>query len=283
MDIQLLLIPYDSARRGWRTGAGPEHLLQAGLVTHLHRRGHRVAQVQVIEDDPGQPLAEIRTAFELCRRLATAVRAARAAGRFPLVLSGNCNSAVGILSGLTPAHRATFWFDAHGDCNTPDTTTTGFLDGTGLATALGLCWHQLAASVPGFQAIAPEATFLLGVRDLDPPEAALLERSAILSVPVVQIPDGLRGVLTKAPLDDMLGYIHLDLDVLDPRVVGQANWFPVAGGLSVEQLTGAISAIRDRLPLGAAALTSYGPEYDADQAVCHAAFAAIDAIVAGVA
>ena len=31
--------------------------------------------------------------------------------------------------------------------------------------------------------------------------------------------------------------------------------------------------------LGAAAVTSYGPEYDADQAVCRAAFAAIDAIV----
>jgi arginase family enzyme len=65
---------------------------------------------------------------------------------------------------------------------------------------------------------------------------------------------------------------------LDPGV-GQANWFPVNGGLSVEQLTGAITAIRGRVPLGAAALTSYGPEYDTDQAVCRAAFAAIDAIV----
>jgi arginase len=195
-----------------------------------------------------------------------------------LVLSGNCNSAVGTLSGLTPARRATFWFDAHGDCNTPDTTTTGFLDGTGLATTLGLCWHQLAASVPGFRPVAPEATFLLGARDLDPPEAALLERSTISLVPVAQIPDRLRGVLATLPSDGTLGYLHLDLDVLDPGV-GQANWFPVDGGLSVEQLTGAITAIRDRVPLGAAAVTSYGPEYDADQAVCRAAFVAVDAIV----
>jgi arginase family enzyme len=60
---------------------------------------------------------------------------------------------------------------------------------------------------------------------------------------------------------------------------GRQTGFRRTGGLSVEQLRGAITAIRDRVPLGAAALTSYGPEYDADQAVCRAAFAAIDAIV----
>jgi arginase len=129
MDIQLFLVPYDTARRGWRSGAGPEHLLNAGLTSHVHSHGHFVADIQVIEDDPTQPPTEIRTAFELARRLASAVREARACGRVPLVLSGNCNSAVGTLSGLTPARRAIFWFDAHGDCNTPDTTATGFLVG----------------------------------------------------------------------------------------------------------------------------------------------------------
>src|SRR5262245_44419083 len=126
MNVHVLVVPYDTARRGWRSGAGPEHLLSAGLVSHLQRRGHVVAGVEHIIDDPDKPAAEIRTAFELARRLAGAVRAARAAGRFPLVLSGNCNAAVGTLSGLTPVRRAIFWFDAHGDCNTPDTTTTGF-------------------------------------------------------------------------------------------------------------------------------------------------------------
>ncbi len=122
MDIQLLLIPYDSGQRAWRCGAGPEHLLRAGLPAHLQRQGHVVTAIHIVEDDPAYPPAEIRTAFELARRLATAVRSARTAGHFPLVLSGNCNTALGTLSGLTPARRATFWFDAHGDCNTPETT-----------------------------------------------------------------------------------------------------------------------------------------------------------------
>jgi len=65
MDVHILVVPYDTARRGWRSGAGPEHLLAAGLATHLHSRGHFVANIELIDDDPDQPPAEIRTAFEL--------------------------------------------------------------------------------------------------------------------------------------------------------------------------------------------------------------------------
>jgi arginase len=86
-----------------------------------------IARLTLISRQP-----EIGTAFERMRRVAVAVRTVRAGGQFPGLLSGNCNSAVGTHSALTPARRAIFWFDAHGDCNTPDTTTTGFLDGMDL-------------------------------------------------------------------------------------------------------------------------------------------------------
>src|SRR4029450_5944993 len=122
MDIQLLLVPYDTARRGWRSGAGPEHLLQAGLTAHLQNRGHSVADIQVIEADSDQRPAEISNAFELMRGVAVAVRSVRAAGQFPVVLSGNCNSAVGTLSGLTPARRAIFWLRCAGGSEYADNT-----------------------------------------------------------------------------------------------------------------------------------------------------------------
>lgn len=279
MDVQLLLVPYDTARRGWRCGAGPEHLVQAGLSNHLQTRGHHVTGTQVIEDDPAQAPAEIRTAFELMRRVATAVRTARAAGRFPVILSGNCNAAVGVLSGLTPAARSIFWFDAHGESNTPDTTATGFLDGMGLSIALGWCWRTAAASVPGFRPVSPEATFLLGARDLDPQEATLLAESKVMVVPVSDVPVRLPERLAAGRLPEGLGYLHLDLDVLDPDSVGRANALPAPKGLSVAQLTAAISAIQTRVRLGAATIASYAPEYDRDQTVCRAAFAALDAIL----
>jgi arginase len=284
MDIAIVASPYDTARRGWRSGAGPEHLLQAGLAAQLQRLGHHVATIQVIEDQPAESPAEIRTAFELMRRVAAAVRAARAAGHFPLVLSGNCNAgAVGLLSGLTPARRATFWFDAHGESNTPDTTRSGFLDGMGLAIALGWCWGAVTASVPGFQPIEAETTFLLGARDVDPLEATLLAASKVTCIAVPDIPTTLPAALATAGLEDALGYLHLDLDVLDPALVGRANSLPVPGGLSLSQLRAAIKAIRARVPLGGVTIASYAPEYDQDHRVCEAAFAAIEESLTSVA
>jgi arginase len=279
MEIQILVVPYDTARRGWRCGAGPEHLLGAGLADHLNAQGHHVSDIQFIEgDEPGQAPAEVRTAFELMRRVATAVRDARAAGRFPVILSGNCNVAVGALSGLTPDPRTIFWFDAHGESNTPDTTASGFLDGMGLATAFGWCWRSLAASVPGFQPVPPAATFLLGARDLDPLEATLLAESEVNCLPVARVPE-LSGLLAGARPDRGLGYLHVDLDVLDPDAVGHANDHPAPGGLSVTQLNAAIAAIRAHVPLGAATIASYAPEYDRAQSVCKAAFTVLDAIL----
>ena len=50
MDIQLLLVPYDSGQRGWRCGAGPEHLVRAGLPAHLQRQGH-IPRVPLLRDN----------------------------------------------------------------------------------------------------------------------------------------------------------------------------------------------------------------------------------------
>ena len=282
MDVELLLVPYDTARRGWRCGAGPEHLVGAGLIDHLHASGHRVVGTQLIEDDPAQSPAEIRTAFELMRRLATAVRNARAAGHFPLILSGNCNvAAVGALSGLTPAARSVFWFDAHGESNTPDTTGSGFLDGMGLSINLGWCWRALAASVPGFQPIPVESTFLLGARDLDPLEAASLFDSRVNLIPVSRLPALSDLLAAAAPASVRLPATSTSTRTSLTRTRSDhANDHPAPGGLSEAQLRSAIAEIRGRVPLGAASIASYDPEADQTQAVCRALFAAVDALLA---
>ncbi len=117
-------------------GAGPEHLVASGLIPHLVKCGHAVEASTLVPAGGAEP-AEIATAFELMRVVATRVRQAIDNGRFPLVLSGNCNTAAGTLAGLTPRKRAVFWFDAHADCNMPDTTT--------LASWTGLRWRPRSA------------------------------------------------------------------------------------------------------------------------------------------
>jgi arginase family enzyme len=81
---------------------------------------------------------------------------------FPLVLAGNCNTAVGTLSGADPEGLGVVWFDAHGDFNTPETTTTGFIDGMGLAIAVGHCWKAMARGVSGFSPVLEENVVIGG-------------------------------------------------------------------------------------------------------------------------
>src|SRR5437588_4144240 len=124
MEIQLLAVPYDSGNRGVRMGAGPEALIDSGLQQALREDGHRV-YLKIAELPADGWHAEIQTSFELMRMLSGAVRDACDSNRLPVVLAGNCNTAVGTLAGLGAASTAVAWFDAHADFNTPETTFSG--------------------------------------------------------------------------------------------------------------------------------------------------------------
>ena len=96
--ITIFAVPYDSGHRALRMGAGPEHLLSNGMEGVLAATGHEIRS-EVLQ--PTSTFrAEIATAFELFGMIAKRVHEATASGRFPLVLSGNCNSTVGVIAGL---------------------------------------------------------------------------------------------------------------------------------------------------------------------------------------
>lgn len=268
--VHLIAVPYDSARRGERMGAGPETLMPR-LETRLRGAGHRV-QCVTIEAPPESWRAEIRTAFDLADGVARAVRSARDAGAFPLVLSGNCGpAAIGCVAGAE-ADTAVCWFDAHGDFNTPDTTIGGFLDGMPLATLTGRCWPQLARRVAGFRLVDERNVSLIGARDLDPLEAALLQTSRIQHVPPASLGPELSAAIGSMAERCASVYIHLDLDVLDPSE-GRVNGYAAPGGLSRDDVLWAIDEIRRSFYLCAASLTAFDPAVDADGRALNAALA----------
>ncbi len=266
-DIRIIAVPYDSGHPGLRMGAGPEHLLENGFGEALRSEG-RVLSVTTVRHER-EPAAEVATAFELNGLVSGQVRRALAEGGFPLVLSGNCNTAaVGTLSGAGPGDLGVVWFDAHGEFNTPETTTTGFIDGMGLAIVVGHCWKAMARGVPGYFALPEENVVMAGVREVDPAERGRLDASGVTVVGGHLI--GKQGWRTfAAALDDLntrVGrvYVHLDLDVLDAGKVGKANEFAVKGGPDAEELQAALGMVRERFEVAAVGIASFDPAFDAD-------------------
>lgn len=264
MKVQILQVPYDSAHRNVRMGSGPVHFIESGIAQTLHQLGYDV-EVDCIEaESPFR--AEIKTAFELYRQLAARVRSACEGGKFPLILSGNCNCSLGTIAGVGTSDLGIVWFDGHGDFNTPDTTVSGFLDGMGLATIAGLCWKGLAASIAGFHSISGRNIIHVGARDFSAEEKELFDLAGVAVVGAETIRrSGLREAL-ESPFEVLRArvgriYLHFDLDVLDPEET-PANEFAPPDGLTVEQVEESIQMIGERFGICACGIASYDPRCD---------------------
>ncbi|MGL5009086.1 MAG: arginase family protein, partial [Paracoccaceae bacterium] len=123
------------------------------------------------------------------------------------------------------------WFDSHADLNTPDASTTGFLGGMALSGPLGLWDSGLGAG------LRPDQIILVGQRDLDPFEQALIDDRAI---PHIRPTDDLATALHRA-IAGRAVYMHLDCDVLDPGIVPTDYSCP--GGLSLADLNACAAVI----------------------------------------
>jgi arginase len=277
MKITLLLVPYDSGQRNVRMGAGPEHLCASGLKEHLVSRGDSV-EMEVIEPVSGSWRAEVQTSFELMRAVAEQVRKTLEAGRFPVVLSGNCNAAIGVIAGLGRG-TGVVWLDAHGDFNTPQTTMSGFLDGMTLATATGRCWAEMARNIEGFEPVPDQAVVLLGARDLDPGEETALARSKVVRLSAEAAQIRIQSVLQSLAGEMDQFYLHLDLDALDPSE-GRANSYSARGGFSAASLLALLSTIAGELPIKALTIAGYDPSFDKDGTVCRTALNAASTVAA---
>lgn len=279
--IEIIRVPYDSAHRNARMGAGPEHFINNGVESFLRDKGYDVHLDSIETDDFFQ--SEIKTAFELNRLLAERVRACITKQRFPLVLSGNCNSSLGTLAGINAIDAGIIWFDGHGDFNTPETSTSGFLDGMGLATAVGLCWKKLAASIPGFTPIAGKNVIHVGVRDYSEDERRLFAGSgvAVIEAEAIKrlgVSDAFESSLRKLRSSVERIYLHFDLDVLDPEQY-PANEFSPPDGLTVEQVVESIEMIGSRFEIAACGIASFDPKCDDRDATLHAGERIMEAVL----
>jgi arginase len=192
--------------------------------------------------EPAQPrtgrydedLREARATLE-------AAAAAVAEMHRPLLTATDCSICVGTVPVVARRWPDAWllWLDAHGDFNTPETTPSGFLGGMCLAGAVGL-WDTGYGAGPG-----PERVVLVGGRDLDDAEAALMERHGV--------------VRTDDPAAALAGrdvFVHLDVDILDPTVM-PGQLYPAPGGLDAEQLHDVLAGVAARARIVGAEITCF--------------------------
>jgi arginase len=275
MRVALVLVPYHLGHERVGMGSGPDALVAEGLGTTLAAEGHAVEVVRV--ERTGEATNEVAASFEVLRGVAERVRAAVAAGAFPLVLAGNCMTSIGVVGGL--GHDVgVIWLDAHADFNTAEATTSGFVDGMGLSILTGTGWDAMRATVPGYRSVPEAHVVLVGIRDLDPAERERLDGGGISVVAPGEL-DAIDAALDRLRGDVSDVYLHVDLDVLDPSE-GRANQYAVGGGLTAVDVGRIVGQVGERMQIRAASLTAYDPAADREKRVPPAAAGIARAVLA---
>jgi arginase len=263
-ELRLIVMPYELGRLREGLGRGPERLLESGAERALGAHGRNV-RTEVLQIGRTYS-SEVNTSFDLIGQVSERVRSALDEGAFPVVLSGSCFAAVGVVAGLGERAPGVVWFDAHGDFNTPDSTVFGYFDGMGLTILTGGAWRAMRAAVPGDDPIPETAVVLAGARDFDEAEQERLEESQITHVPAERLdsPDALMEAVERLGASGL--YLHIDLDVLDKDEV-RVNVYSAPGGPSSKQLEARVAELLDRFPVRAVSLTAYDPECDPEDGV----------------
>src|SRR5213080_972251 len=229
--VALVKMPYVGERNVPDTSRGPDYLEEGGIRKLLEQQG-----VQVRPTDTVALTAEEEKAYGQWNHLALAagdmaklVADERRGGYLPIGLLANCNGLLGMLSGLQhsgptakPLRVGMVFIDAHGDFNTPETTLSGMLGGKPVAIAAGQCLTRMRIKAGLEPAVPTRHIVEMCVRDTDPLEQELLDRSDIQQLTLEDVrtlsANLHREMKRLSEATDVI-YIHVDMDALDPREV----------------------------------------------------------------
>jgi arginase len=152
---------------------------------------------------------------------------------------------------------AVLWFDAHGDINSPESSATKLFYGMPIRFLL----ENRDETINGIlnTTMKPERFFLLGARDLDEPETAYIRDKNISCLGVQKIEENIEVIVREVKAKGFNKiYIHVDLDVLDPKEFPYIA-VPVDKGLRVQTLRGALIRLAEEFTIVGMGLFEYTP------------------------
>src|SRR6266403_3030797 len=250
--VALVKMPYVGERNVPDTSRGPDYLEQGEIEKVLEDHGVQAKRVLTVALTP-----EEEKTYGSWNHLALAsgdlakiVSEERRSGYLSVGLLANCNGILGMLSGLQhsgptarPLRVAMVFIDAHGDFNTPETTLSGMLGGMPVAIAAGQCLTRMRIKTGLEPAIPTRHIVEMCVRDTDPLEQELLDRSEIQQLTLEDVRTRSanlhREMKRLSEATDVI-YIHVDMDALDPREV-PGHPLTVPGGPTSAELAAALT------------------------------------------
>jgi arginase len=240
------------------TSVGPDTMARGGIQQVLAGLGAdvRVDEAGLTPDEATEYGAWKRLGMAL-GHFADIVARNERDGYFTVGLLATCPSMPGLVAGLQhsgptrePLRIGMLWLDAHPDFNTPETTRSGSLGGMPVAVATGRALERLRLDAHLDPPMSDRTIVMGGVRLVDPLEQHLLDQSGIEQLTVDDLRNMTPAVFAQldrlSRISDKI-YVHIDMDVLDPReVAGHGNKVP--NGPSSEQLARLFEAIFHRYP-----------------------------------
>jgi arginase len=245
-------VPLDlgGGRRG--VDMGPSAVRISGLGERLVALGCTVAD----RGDLATPIPEtqterdpkkkyIREIARVCQKLYQQVYQSLEEGALPIVLGGDHSLAAGSAGASADFAAARggeiglLWIDAHGDMNTPATTTSGNVHGMPLAALVGPEPAELSKIGVRSPKVRADKTVLIGTRNLDDLEKEQIRDAKVHLFTMKDIDQHGIAVVMKRALaiagKDTAGiHVSFDLDVCDPAIAPGVGT-PVKGGLDYRE------------------------------------------------
>src|SRR5262245_17569763 len=240
------------------TSSGPNTMADGGIQQVLAGMGAvvRVEEAQLTADESTEYGGWKRLGMAL-GHFAEIVERNEREGYFTVGLLATCPSMPGLVAGLQhsgatrePLRIGMLWLDAHPDFNTPETTRSGSLGGMPVAVATGRTLQRMRLDAKLDPPLSDRHVVMAGVRLTDPLEQSLLDESFIEQLSVDDLRRQTPAVFAQLDrlnrLVDKI-YVHIDMDVLDPReVMGHVNKVP--NGPSSAELATLFQQIFTRYP-----------------------------------
>ncbi|MCI0694019.1 arginase [candidate division KSB1 bacterium] len=272
--IRIIGVPMDlgQSRRG--VDMGPSALRYAGLSHRLRKLGHTVEDIgnipvpvrDTLSREARDGMSFLPSVLEACDLIYEQGQKAIAEGCIPLFIGGDHSIAAGTVGGVTHnAPSGLLWIDAHGDFNTPESSPSGNIHGMPLAALMGLGTPELVNLGRPGPKLQPSDVILIGARDLDIAERALLKESRIGIYTMREIDErGIAAVIREALARlQHLPRLHvsLDMDCLDPMEAPGVGT-PVTGGLTYREAHVLMEILADTGCVGSIDVVEINPILD---------------------